>query len=1121
METKTNPIRLKIKSEKLMFLIIMFFGLTLSINASGQCDCDAPDYGNIDVSGWSIGQTEVQELVFAGERVTISNTVAGAVYRISTCGASYNSQLTIYTTNCLFLGYNNGNGPDCNGNRASIDITSPGGDLFAKVNRFNCNANTTFTNVYITLIALPDYSFSVTSFDFGSSEWCEGDTKTVTATIENTGAATWYASGATTCPAPDNNNQVAISYKWNGDPWYDSYSNNRNPLPYDIAPGESVVITIDVQSPVNDPPGLNNLSINLIAQECHWFTSVHTVEGINIIPSPTNVSAGTDATICFGNSIQLNGSANSAIEVELLEIFESGLFDTNWNADEEWKLKDGNFLPYNTTNIAAIDWTYSVQDEWLITPVLEFPLGEGNLSFKSMFMGANHDSFSWEEHDYIKISTDGGSTWTTISDLPYDNPDFDWDSENWETFNYNLNPYLSPGDDNVRIAFHRETPDGGSARWGLDNIYVSALNNPVFTWSPSTSLSDPNIHNPIATPSTTTTYTMTASFNGCSVQDDVAIDFYDGSWTGIEDQNWHNSNNWCNDIPTSTDDVVISSNAINMPEIHFNNATANNLTILSGASLGINNNQNLQLHGHFVNSGNFSMANGNETLILVGNNTNLSTNDQPVQHLSIELASARVLLQNNLQIEGNLTISDGELVTGAHNIDISGNISINGSLDATGSNVSLNGNNQQNLNTNGNNAVFYELTINNNSGLLDAIVLESDLHIAGHLQLNQGIIDGTIAPYKVKLLNGATANAGNTNSFVNGEVERTGTTAFVYPIGDVANIGGSDRAIWAPIETDACDLSTISANYYYENPPYDWWYHNENMDATIDHVSDREYWDLSTDNATPAVTIYWTDNMDDLHSFGATSGEMTSTFLANNLTIAHYNTTLGKWDDMGANIPTGPIYFNDGKIKTTNVFSSYSPITFASKNPDFTLPVELKNFTAICKDDYVEINWTSATEINNEYFLLERMQNNSNWEFVAEIPGAGNSNTEINYQIVDEQLNSETSYYRLTQFDFDGKFEIFKIISIHCKNSKDNAEITIFPNPFTNNINLIGSNWNSDEAIRFQITDMSGRLLKTYDLHSQLSNFQTVFYLGDLSSGMYMLEIFSKDYYKHFKIQKQ
>jgi hypothetical protein len=123
------------------------------------------------------------------------------------------------------------------------------------------------------------------------------------------------------------------------------------------------------------------------------------------------------------------------------------------------------------------------------------------------------------------------------------------------------------------------------------------------------------------------------------------------------------------------------------------------------------------------------------------------------------------------------------------------------------------------------------------------------------------------------------------------------------------------------------------------------------MDATIDHVSDREYWDLVTDNATPAVTIYWTDNTDDLHSFGTTSGEMTSAFLASNMTIAHYNTALGKWEDMGANIPNGPIYFDDGSIKTTTAFSSYSPITFASKNPSFTLPVELINFSANCMDE--------------------------------------------------------------------------------------------------------------------------------------------------------------------------
>jgi hypothetical protein len=87
-------------------------------------------------------------------------------------------------------------------------------------------------------------------------------------------------------------------------------------------------------------------------------------------------------------------------------------------------------------------------------------------------MGDNYPDANWEEHDYVKISTDGGSSWTTITDLHHDYPDFDWDSEIWETFSFDLSPYLSVGDDDVQIAFHRSTPDGGSAVWGIDDVVI-------------------------------------------------------------------------------------------------------------------------------------------------------------------------------------------------------------------------------------------------------------------------------------------------------------------------------------------------------------------------------------------------------------------------------------------------------------------------------------------------------------------------------------------------------------------------------------------------------------------------------------------------------------------------
>jgi hypothetical protein len=126
-----------------------------------QCGCAATDYASINVAGWTVGQSgTISTCIYAGERSTILNTVAGAVYRVSSCSASYDSQLSIYTTGCAYLAYNDDNGPACSGTRASVDFPSPGGNIYSKLSLFNCTTNSTCTTVSVQLISLPSIPFS-------------------------------------------------------------------------------------------------------------------------------------------------------------------------------------------------------------------------------------------------------------------------------------------------------------------------------------------------------------------------------------------------------------------------------------------------------------------------------------------------------------------------------------------------------------------------------------------------------------------------------------------------------------------------------------------------------------------------------------------------------------------------------------------------------------------------------------------------------------------------------------------------------------------------------------------------------------------------------------------------
>ena len=94
------------------------------------------------------------------------------------------------------------------------------------------------------------------------------------------------------------------------------------------------------------------------------------------------------------------------------------------------------------------------------------------------------------------------------------------------------------------------------------------------------------------------------------------------------------------------------------------------------------------------------------------------------------------------------------------------------------------------------------------------------------------------------------------------------------------------------------------------------------------------------------------------------------------------------------------------------------------------LPIELISFTGDKTQKYNRLSWTTASELNNDYFLLERSVDGYNWSSVSQINGSGNSSQKLDYLFDDYYFTNTTNYYRLSQVDFDGKNETFGVISI-------------------------------------------------------------------------------------------
>lgn len=107
-------------------------------------------------------------------------------------------------------------------------------------------------------------------------------------------------------------------------------------------------------------------------------------------------------------------------------------------------------------------------------------------------------------------------------------------------------------------------------------------------------------------------------------------------------------------------------------------------------------------------------------------------------------------------------------------------------------------------------------------------------------------------------------------------------------------------------------------------------------------------------------------------------------------------------------------------------------------------------------NQHVKLNWQTASEINNDFFTIERSSNGNNWQEVNKIKGVGNSSSRLSYSEIDYNPYNGLSFYRLKQTDFDGQFEYSKIISTHIKNN-EKSHVKIYPNPSNNQIIIEGS----------------------------------------------------------------
>ncbi len=152
-------------------------------------------------------------------------------------------------------------------------------------------------------------------------------------------------------------------------------------------------------------------------------------------------------------------------------------------------------------------------------------------------------------------------------------------------------------------------------------------------------------------------------------------------------------------------------------------------------------------------------------------------------------------------------------------------------------------------------------------------------------------------------------------------------------------------------------------------------------------------------------------------------------------------------------------------------------------SPDLeVLPVTLVSFTGTLVEGDVLLNWHTASELNNDHFVVERSVDATNWKAIGSVKGNGTTNEPHYYSLTDASPAPGGYYYRLKQVDYDGKYEYSRIIYIQIGGDKTSDKtFVVQPNP-TDGLVTASISSDRDQQINLRILDVRGRVIGNRDV---------------------------------------
>ncbi len=378
-----------------------------------------------------------------------------------------------------------------------------------------------------------------------------------------------------------------------------------------------------------------------------------------------------------------------------------------------------------------------------------------------------------------------------------------------------------------------------------------------------------------------------------------------------------------------------------------------------------------------------------------------------------------------------------------------------------------------------------DLYLNNSSN----VKLDNELQVSNSMVFTNGVLQtdrSDMASEYLHFLAGSNYSNASSARYVDGVVRKTGNTRFEFPVGE----NGLYRYIGISPPSNVTDHFTT---YYKNTDPNADGYNHGAKDATIDHISNCEYWILDRTNGSSNVGV--TLSYDNLGTAGC-SGVVNQA----DLLVARWNGST--WKDHGNSATTGAP--SAGSVTTLGNVTSFSPFTLASVTAVNPLPVELLEFDAVKSGKNVRVHWSTASEINSDYFVVQKTKDLQEWADVLEVAAQGNSNTTTYYEEFDLEPYQGVSYYRLKQVDYNGEYTYSNIAAVSFEGNEAN-EIAIYPNPSDGVVNIL-YNTKSAENAQVSITNSIGQVVEDYTVVSSADG-NIKLELTSLSRGVYYISV--------------